>query len=267
MLLSPLPRLEVYLPAESSSRWEDDHVDPTMGARVRAEIEDGNLRGALEVLHELDRTQLIAPLRNEISQQTSRLTLIERDGRRGIDSPERIDWRRLQLVSDLLDLLDDIERRAAAPRVPRLSQSADLGAGARIDLFISHASEDKPTVARPLADAIEQGGFSVWIDQAEITLGDSLTNEIDRGLTRCRYGAVILSPSFLTKRWTMRELRALTSIEDAIGQKRVLPVLHDLDHRDIVEQLPTLADRLSVSTSLGLPEVAKRIVAVLTEPG
>ena len=33
------------------------------------------------------------------------------------------------------------------------------------DFFISHASEDKEEVARPLAKLIEEQGLSVWLDQ------------------------------------------------------------------------------------------------------
>lgn len=43
-----------------------------------------------------------------------------------------------------------------------------------LDLFISHASEDKAAVARPLFDALIQRGWSVWLDELELTIGDSL---------------------------------------------------------------------------------------------
>jgi hypothetical protein len=37
------------------------------------------------------------------------------------------------------------------------------------DVFICHASEDKDTVARPLADALTVRGWSVWLDELELT--------------------------------------------------------------------------------------------------
>ena len=52
------------------------------------------------------------------------------------------------------------------------------------DVFISHASEDKDSVALPLAAALENAGLSVWIDKFELTLGDSL-----RDIYRERYRA------------------------------------------------------------------------------
>jgi hypothetical protein len=64
------------------------------------------------------------------------------------------------------------------------------------DLFISHASEDKDDVARPLADLFIQQGLKVWYDEYTLTVGDSLRRSIDRGLAGCRYGLVIFSPDF-----------------------------------------------------------------------
>ena len=52
------------------------------------------------------------------------------------------------------------------------------------DAFISHASEDKREVARPLAEA----GLRVWLDAFELTVGDNLRREIDKGLSRSRLG-------------------------------------------------------------------------------
>jgi hypothetical protein len=39
------------------------------------------------------------------------------------------------------------------------------------DVFISHASEDKVLVARPLAVALESRGYSVWLDENRLTIG------------------------------------------------------------------------------------------------
>src|SRR6185312_12727621 len=42
------------------------------------------------------------------------------------------------------------------------------------DVFISHASEDKNEVVRPLAEALRKGGLEVWYDEFELRIGDSL---------------------------------------------------------------------------------------------
>lgn len=69
------------------------------------------------------------------------------------------------------------------------------------DAFISHASEDKESIAEPIAKALTQRGYKVWYDSFCLKLGDNLRKSIDEGLSRSRYGVVILSPSFFAKKW------------------------------------------------------------------
>jgi TIR domain len=91
----------------------------------------------------------------------------------------------------------------------------------QFDLFLSHASEDKEAIARPLYSALVAAGVSVWFDEAVLELGDSLRRKIDEGLARCRYGIVILSPRFLAKQWPQRELDGLVARETATGEKAI----------------------------------------------
>src|SRR3990172_4215133 len=69
------------------------------------------------------------------------------------------------------------------------------------DAFISHASEDKDKLVKPLAKGLAKLGFRVWYDEFELTVGDSLRQSIDRGLATSRYGIVVLSKAFLAKNW------------------------------------------------------------------
>ena len=82
------------------------------------------------------------------------------------------------------------------------------------DVFISHAWEDKETIARPLAKALEAKGLKVWFDEFTLTVGDRLRRSIDRGLAGCRYGIVILSPHFFAKEWPQKELDGLVQREN-----------------------------------------------------
>jgi hypothetical protein len=126
------------------------------------------------------------------------------------------------------------------------------------DVFISHAREDRAVVAKPLAEALSRAGLRVWIDEHEISLGDSLTTKINEGLAHSRYGIVILSPDFLAKEWPKRELAALLAIELKHG-KRVLPVLHNLELESILRDFPLLGDKVCVSTEAGLEAVASEV--------
>ena len=55
--------------------------------------------------------------------------------------------------------------------------------------FISHASEDKDVVVRPLAEKLRDLGLAVLI--TIVRVGDSLRRSIDRGLAKSRFGAVL----------------------------------------------------------------------------
>lgn len=67
------------------------------------------------------------------------------------------------------------------------------------DFFISHASEDKDDIVRDLAEALKDNGFEVWYDEFELKIGDSLRKKIDNGLSKSRFGIVIISPFFVKK--------------------------------------------------------------------
>ncbi|MBI4673155.1 MAG: toll/interleukin-1 receptor domain-containing protein [Chloroflexi bacterium] len=128
-------------------------------------------------------------------------------------------------------------------------------------VFISHASEDKAEVARPLAQELERLGVKVWLDEFELTLGDSLRQEIDRGLTQSHFGVVILSPDFFRKEWPQRELNALVAIEG--DGKVILPVWHHLTKEQIIRYSPLLAGKLAVSTDQGISYVANEILRAI----
>lgn len=130
------------------------------------------------------------------------------------------------------------------------------------DIFISHASEDKDVVVRPLAEQLRQRGLRVWMDETEIKLGDSLRRSIDHGLSKSRYGLVVLSPDFFRKEWPQKELDGLVAREDGT-EKIILPVWHNVTRTEVVSFSPPLADKLAVLTSKGLPHVVNEILKVL----
>lgn len=131
------------------------------------------------------------------------------------------------------------------------------------DIFISHAREDKETVARPLAQMLKNKGYTVWFDDFVLTLGDSIRQAIDKGLASCRFGVVILSPNFFAKEWPQRELDGLAAREVASGEKLILPVWHNISHSEIRKYSPMMADKLGISTASGIEFLTGRIAEVV----
>lgn len=128
------------------------------------------------------------------------------------------------------------------------------------DVFISHATEDKELVAVPLAKELSKYPIKVWIDNQELKIGDSLLEKINEGITKSRYGVVILSPNFFAKKWTKRELKMLFMRDDEDDDGVViLPVWHDVTAKEVKSYNLLLADAVGISTSKGLDYVAAEI--------
>lgn len=158
-----------------------------------------------------------------------------------------------------------LHKRAAASHVgrPQNDQLRHRDDHHDYDCFLSHASEDKEAIARPLYEGLKSAGLAVWFDEAVLELGDSLRTKIDEGLARCRFGIVILSPTFFTKQWPQRELDGLVARETASGEKAILPIWHDLDQRDVARHSPTLADRVACRSAEGVDALVRQIVSVV----
>lgn len=132
------------------------------------------------------------------------------------------------------------------------------------DFFISYASEDRQEVAEPLAEGLRQAGYRVWYDRSELKLGDSLRRKIDDGLNRSRYGIVILSPHFLAKYYTNRELDGLIQREIA-GNAQIIPIWYKLSDAEVRSYSAPLADRIAARWEDGLKSVLTRIIIVHLE--
>ena len=111
----------------------------------------------------------------------------------------------------------------------------------KYDVFISHASEDKDAIVRPLATVLEKLSVRVWYDEFSLKLGDSLTASIDLGLKESKYGLVILSKAFLCKKWPEYEYRSLMTRE-IDGERVILPLWYDVTKEDVKDFSLYLAD-------------------------
>lgn len=94
-------------------------------------------------------------------------------------------------------------------------------------IFLSHTGDDKPFVRRLRDDLMAHGVPGVWLDEAEINIGDSLIAKIEEGMTKSRYIAVVLSTKSINAPWVKRELDIAINREIASGEVVVLPLLYE----------------------------------------
>lgn len=131
------------------------------------------------------------------------------------------------------------------------------------DVFISHASEDKTSVVRPLATALRNKGINVWYDEFELKIGDSLRRKIDQGLSKSKFGIVVISRSFIKKGWTNYELDGLMT-KTVSGQQTLLPIWHDITKQEVIDYSPSLADRVARNTAQEtVEEIADEIAELI----
>jgi hypothetical protein len=136
------------------------------------------------------------------------------------------------------------------------------------DIFLSHASEDKDEIARPLREALEDRGLTVWFDELKIKVGHSIRQEIEKGIEGARFGVVILSPSFFAKQWTQAELDALFTKKIDSGRSLILPIWHRVTKDEVATQSPLLAGLLALnSATMTLSEIADAIAETVAEDG
>jgi hypothetical protein len=128
----------------------------------------------------------------------------------------------------------------------------------KYDAFISHASEDKDSFVRELADSLIHLGYRVWYDEFSMSVGDGLRRSIDRGILESRFGIVVLSNHFFSKGWANYELDGL--VQTAVDNPGIiLPIWHNVNRSKVAEYSRSLADIVAISTS------GRSVVAISTE--
>lgn len=153
--------------------------------------------------------------------------------------------------------------RAQAPVVWQPRVSPEL-----TDIFLSHASEDKDEIARPLREALEDRGLTVWFDELKIKVGHSIRQgdrEGHRGRqVRCRHPLTELLCETVD---AGRTRRPFTKKIDS-GRSVILPIWHRVTKDEVASQSPLLAGLLALnSATMTLSEIADAISEAVAEDG
>ncbi len=131
------------------------------------------------------------------------------------------------------------------------------------DVFLSHASEDKDDVARPLALLLQERGLRVWFDEFELRIGDNLVAKLNAGINASRFGVLVFSKDFFGKDWTEYELDMLENLW--VTENRILfPIWHNITARQIRAYRVSLANIIARSTATHtVEEIADEIHEVI----
>lgn len=128
----------------------------------------------------------------------------------------------------------------------------------KYDVFLSYAIEDKIELASELCQKLEKKGLSVWYAGRELIAGESIEKTVREGLSQSRFGIVLITPTYFEKKWTLKELYTLMSMETD-GRKVIIPVFHKVTPDEVATYDKVLSDRWALKTSDGLESVASEI--------
>jgi hypothetical protein len=144
----------------------------------------------------------------------------------------------------------------------------EMLASKRPDVFLSHDSRDKESLARPLAHAVSRLGLVAWYDEFSLRPGNRLSESIDKGLTECRHAILLITPNFLeNKSWTSVEMSALLTRE-VTEKNLVIPVWSGVDDQAVAARSARLKDLFAIRDFANIDQLALRIFSVVDKrPG
>ena len=133
--------------------------------------------------------------------------------------------------------------------------------------FISHDSEDKDSVARPIALNLQRKLCPVWYDEFSLGLGDNLRHSIEKGLRECKKCVLILSKNFFANNgWGKKEFESIFTREIIEDTQLVMPVWYGVNKREVYGYSPSLLNVKGVDWSvLGEEEVCRQIYIAVTK--
>lgn len=241
---------------KSDSTWrsklreaETAERDANSAEKTRADLE--------KKLADIEKKLATAQGRYEKDQRTSQEKALEAIRHQSADAARQF---RPPVYSSEAAWGHGVQDRKLGETVNGDLRQADLS----YDVFLSHASEDKDGIARPLKEALEVRGLSVWFDEIKIKVGQSIRQEIEKGIDQARFGVVVLSPEFFAKHWTQAELDALFGKKMATGVNLILPIWHRVTKDEVLAQSPLVAGILALNSSLmTVDEIADAITDVV----
>ena len=127
-------------------------------------------------------------------------------------------------------------------------------------VFLSHATEDKEAIARPIFEACERAGINAFLDQEHIGWGEQFAAKIQIALGAAPVVLAIVTDNSVSKDWPLAEMNTALSLEIE-GQKTVVAVVAG---RPDFTKLPLLRQKNYMVWKNDPDAVAARLKEILT---
>lgn len=129
------------------------------------------------------------------------------------------------------------------------------------DVFISYAVEDE-TLATAISDELQFRGVSVWFAPLTLKFGDKLLDSINTGIASSECGLLILSPTYIKKKWTSHELDILHR-QHIENDKKLFPLWHGIDKAELDAWNLGISGIFAMNSKAGAEKIAKGLAEVV----
>lgn len=130
------------------------------------------------------------------------------------------------------------------------------------DVFLCHASEDKEEIVRPLYEELTSLGLTVFLDEEEITWGQSLIDVINKALHKSKYVIAVMSENSVGKKWPQKEINAVLNSDITKGTNKLLPLISG-NAEVILSENYLLSDKLYKTWQNNAPSLAREILSLI----
>ena len=147
----------------------------------------------------------------------------------------------LESISKDKDFIDEMNKNSEDNNMKNMALN-------QYDVFISHANKDKEDFVEELYKSITKSGVSIFYDKTSLEWGDNWKNKILEGTNKSEFAIIIISENFFDREWTEIELNEFLTRQNKVGQKTILPIIHNISMEDLREKYPAVADIHAIST-------------------
>jgi hypothetical protein len=118
------------------------------------------------------------------------------------------------------------------------------------NVFLCHASADKPFV-RQVCNDLAEAGHKVWMDEFEIAVGDSIVEKINEATNNADALVLFVSASAVSSDWVKREWQSALARQLSGTPIRILPaVIEECQHPSLLSDIKYADFRSSYQAGL-----------------
>jgi hypothetical protein len=111
---------------------------------------------------------------------------------------------------------------------------------AQYDIFVSYSHDDSKEIVNKLVEELVALDLNVWYDQEMMSLGDSIAEAMEDGLSKSDFGLAVLSETYFegASRFELNGLIKRHTSEEEV----IVPILYGISHTEVTKINPSLGD-------------------------